>query len=231
MIKIIVKVSLQVYFVLVMKIPFSIDEFLNVFENYNLSLWPIQLFFYVLALLAITVIFKRSFKSSKIVMSILTFFWIWMGLVYHILYFSQINKMAYLFGILFIVQGFVFLYFGVIKQTIQFEFNLNLSGIVAIVFLTYSLVLYPLIGHVVGHIYPRTPTFGVPCPTTIFTFSLLLYSVHRIPWYIIIVPLLWSIIGFSAAINLSVKEDFGLVIAGVLSTIILLVHKPKRTVV
>jgi hypothetical protein len=210
-----------------MNIPFSVDEFLNVFENYNQSLWPIQIFLYILALIAITVIFKRNKNSSQIVMSILTFFWGWMGLVYHIIYFSAINKAAYIFGTVFLIQSFVFLYFGVIKKKIQLEFNLNLSGIIALVFLAYSLILYSLLGHLMGHIYPRTPTFGVPCPTTIFTFALLLYSVNKIPSYIIIVPLLWSIVGFSAALNLSVKEDFGLVIAGILSTFILLFYKPK----
>jgi hypothetical protein len=146
----------------VMKIPFSVDEFLNVFERYNLSLWPIQIFFYILALIAVTVIFKRNNNSSQIVMYILAFFWAWMGVVYHIIYFSSINKAAYLFGTIFLLQSFFFLYFGVIEKKIQLEFNLNLSGIIALVFLAYSLILYPLIGHFMGHIYPRTPTFGVP---------------------------------------------------------------------
>lgn len=166
---------------IVMKIPFSVDEFLNVFERYNLSVWPTQIFFYILAVIAITILFKKSNNSSQIVMFILAFFWSWMGIVYHIIYFSAINKAAYLFGTIFLVQGFLFLYVGVIKKKIQLEFNLTLSGVIALVLVAYSLVLYPLLGHVMGHIYPRTPTFGVPCPTTIFTFGLLLYSVKRVP--------------------------------------------------
>lgn len=211
-----------------MKIPFSVDEFLNVFESYNQSLWPIQILFYILALVAIAAIFKRSNNSSQIAMSVLAFFWGWMGLVYHMIYFSAINKAAYVFGTAFLLQSFIFLYVGVIKKKIKLAFNPDLSGIVALVFLVYSLVLYPILGHVVGHTYPRTPTFGVPCPTTIFTFGILLYSVNRIPWYLIIVPLLWSIVGFSAAINLSVKEDFGLVVAGIVAAVLLLIYKPKN---
>lgn len=211
-----------------MKIPFSVDEFLNVFESYNQSLWPIQILFYIVALVAIAAIFKRSNNSSQIAMSVLAFFWGWMGLVYHIIYFSAINKAAYVFGTAFLLQSFIFLYVGVIKKKIKLAFNPDLSGIVALVFLVYSLVLYPILGYVMGHTYPRTPTFGVPCPTTIFTFGILLYSVNRIPWYLIIVPLLWSIVGFSAAINLSVKEDFGLVVAGIIAALLLLFYKPKN---
>lgn len=210
-----------------MKLPFTIDGFLNVFKYYNESVWPIQVIFFILALISVILIAKRNSNSSRIATGTLALFWIWMGLVYHILFFSPINKAAYLFGVVFLIQGLIFLYFGVIKQRIQFEFNLNLSGIAALIFIGYSLILYPLIGYVLGHVYPRSPTFGVPCPTTIFTFGILLFSIHRIPWYIIIIPLVWSVVGFFAALNLLIKEDYGLAIAGIVSTAVLFFNKPK----
>jgi hypothetical protein len=209
-----------------MKIPFSQDQFFSVFEAYNVSLWPIQILFTGLGIVCIIVVVKNGLKNSRILFSILSFFWLWMGAVYHILYFSSINRAAYLFGSVFIVQGLVFLYFGAIKQKIQFNFNLDLSGITGLVLIVHALVAYPMISYFVGHVYPRSPTFGVPCPTTIFTFGLLLFSTTRVPWFMILVPLLWSLIGFSAALNLSVTEDFGLAVAGVLATPILLFYKP-----
>jgi hypothetical protein len=60
-----------------------------------------------------------------------------------------------------------------------------------------------------------TPTFGVPCPTTIFTFGMLLWTKREIPLYIAIIPLLWSLVGLSAALSFGMKEDSGLVVAGV----------------
>jgi len=219
--------SLKFRLLSVMKIPFTIEEFFNVFEDYNRSLWPGQIFLYILALTAVALVVKGSHNSGRFVMSILTFFWVWMGFVYHIIFFSSINKAAYLFGTTFLIQGLIFLYYGVIKETIQLKFTRDFPGIVALALFIYSLVLYPFIGHTMGHVYPRSPSFGVPCPTTIFTFGLLLYSTHRVPWYVILIPLLWSVVGFSAAVNLSVKEDFGLVIAGVLSSVILIFSKTK----
>jgi len=115
-----------------MEIPFSIDEFLNVFKNYNLSVWPIQILFYLLAFVATLSIIKYKNQSSQIVFSILAFFWAWMGLVYHILYFSLINKAAYLFGTAFIIQSFLFLYYGAIKQKIQLKFNLKIPGVIGL---------------------------------------------------------------------------------------------------
>ena len=78
-----------------------------------------------------------------------------------------------------------------------------------------------------GHTYPSNPTFGLPCPTTIFTFGILIWTVKKIQIYVVIIPLLWSLIGFSAALNLGVKEDFGLLIAGVLGFILIII-KNKR---
>lgn len=211
-----------------MRVPFSIEEFLSVFENYNQSLWPVQIILYGLAFSAIVFLIRNEAGSSRIVFSILAFLWIWMGLVYHILYFSAINKAAYLFGTLFILQGFIFFYFGVVKQKLEFRADLKLVEVIGIVFMVYALLVYPLLGYSLGHVYPASPTFGVPCPTTIFTFGILLFSVERIQWYIIIIPLLWSCVGFFAALSLTIKEDFGLVIAGVLASFILLFLKPDH---
>lgn len=211
-----------------MKIPFSTDEFLTVFENYNTSLWPVQVFFYLLAVVAIILVIKNGQQSNRIVFAILAFFWFWMGLVYHILYFSATNKAAYLFGVVFIVQGILFLFQGSIRQNIQLKFDLNLSGVIGVVLIVYALLIYPALGYLMGHVYPRTPTFGVPCPTTIFTFGMLLFSANRVRWFIVFIPLLWSVVGFSAANSLSIKEDFGLVIAGILSAFLLLIYNPRH---
>ena len=106
-----------------MKIPFSQDQFFSVFEAYNLSLWPIQILFYGLGIVCIVVMVKNGLKYSRMLFSVLSFFWVWMGVVYHILYFSSINSVAYLFGSVFIIQGLAFFYFGVIRQKIKFNFN------------------------------------------------------------------------------------------------------------
>jgi hypothetical protein len=139
-----------------------------------------------------------------------------MGIVYHLLYFSNINPAAFLFGTLFIIQGFLFLYVIAFKKIILFRFNRNLHGMVGAFFVLFAILFYPLIGHAQGHVYPSSPTFGLPCPTTIFTFGILLWSEKRIPFYLIIIPVLWSIVGFTASFTMGVKEDIALLIAGMI---------------
>jgi hypothetical protein len=208
-----------------MKLPFSVEEFMSVFETYNVSVWPAQLVLYALALVALLCFYRNVSFTSQVVFGILSFFWAWTGLVYHIGFFSSINPLAYIFGALFVVQSLIFLYFGVIRDKVTLTPRPDLRTIVGFVLVFYALIVYPVIGFATGRIYPKSPTFGTPCPTTIFTFGILLFSVKRMPFFFLLIPLLWSLVGFSAAISLGVVEDLGLIAFGVVATALLTVMK------
>lgn len=208
-----------------MKLPFTTEQFFDVFAQYNTSVWPMQIVLYALAVLSVIFSLKKIKLSDKGISMILSFLWIWMGLSYHIIFFSNINKAAYVFGSLFMLQGLIFFFFGIIQNRFVFQFRSSIYTITGAVFILYSVVVYSLIG---GHEYPRVPLFGVPCPTTIFTFGLLLWTEKRIPIYTMIVPVLWSGIGFSAAINFNVPQDYGLFVAGILGAV-MLVYREKHS--
>jgi hypothetical protein len=206
-----------------MDLPFTTEQFLAVFERYNLAIWPLQTVAYALGLVTVVLAFRPVWASDRIIYAILAFFWLWMGAVYHLAYFSVINGAAIAFGALFIVQGVLWLLVGVVRPRLAFGAVLSASSMVGGLFILYAMVAYPIIGSLLGHGYPRSPSFGVaPCPTTIFTFGLLLWTRVGIPTYLLVIPLLWSAIGFSAAFTLGIYEDIGLPIAGVLGTVLLL---------
>ena len=151
-----------------------------------------------------------------------------MGVFYHIVHFSVINSAAWIFGIFYIVQGLLFLLIGTIQDKLAFRFSLRPLPIIGACFILYAMVVYPLLGISFGHSYPKAPMFGVaPCPATIFTFGILLWTTKSVPAYLLIIPLLWSIVGISAAVNLQVPQDFGLVIAGIIGTILILIQNSK----
>ncbi len=212
-----------------MHLPFSTSQFLNVFQMYNTAVWPFQVILDLLALSAIYLAVRNYNWSNRIISGILAFFWLWMGVIYHLAYFTTINRGAYLFAFLYIVQGILFLVAGVFSGRLQFRYQNNLYGITGILLLVYALLVYPILGSFLGHSWPTAPTFGLPCPTTIFTFGLLLWTKGKIPLYIYVIPFLWSLIGFSAALTLGIKEDTGLLVAGILGLILLLV-KGRKTV-
>ena len=90
----------------------------------------------------------------------------------------------------------------------------TLSGLTLI---AYAMLLYPLFGLWAGHSLMAEPMFGVtPCPTVIFTLGLLVIAHGRWRAWLSIIPILWSLIGLSAALQLGMAEDFGLPIAGMM---------------
>ena len=200
-----------------MEIPFSTEEFLGIFKKYNTAIWPGQVFLYLLAFTAIIFIFRKTHFSSWVITIILSFLWLWMGVIYHLVYFTEINTAAYLFASVFIFQAILLLYLGVLRKKISFQFRTGFYGFAGAFFIFFALILYPIISSELGHVYPYAPTFGLPCPTTIFTLGILMWTDKKTPLLIYIIPLGWVMIGFLAAISLGMSEDFGLLIAGIFS--------------
>ncbi|MBD3318922.1 hypothetical protein GF342_03350 [Candidatus Woesearchaeota archaeon] len=155
--------------------------------------------------------------KNLFVSGILAFLWLWSGIVYHVLFFTSINDAAYFFGVLFIIQGLLFV-LAMVKNSLSFAFRKDAYGVLALLFVLYALLVYPFLNYVFGHWWPVNPTFGLPCPLTIFTFALLLLTDKPIPKYLVIIPLAWSFVGASAAVFLGIIEDYGLLVVGVLGT-------------
>jgi hypothetical protein len=213
-----------------MKLPFTTEQFLGVFTDYNETIFPLQILLYVFAGAIIYFVVRKRKGGNKRVNLILTFLWLWMGIIYHIVFFSPINKAAYGFGALFIVQAGLIFYFGVIRHKLTYRFRSNTLGRTGLGLMLFALVFYPLIGYMLGHIYPAAPTFGAPCPTAIFTFGLFLWSDKTFPKIVLIIPFTWSVIGFSAAITLGMTEDISPLIAGVMVTAALVLRKKTQRV-
>ena len=150
-----------------------------------------------------------------------------MGVAYHFLFFSKINQAAWLFGAIFILQSLIFIYAGVIIGELSFHSCRDVYGIGGTVILAYAFIIYPALGYLVGHKYPAAPTFGLPCPTTIFTFGILLWAKPIVPGYVLIVPLVWSLIGFFAALSLNIPEDVGLLAAGIAGTMLIVLRNTR----
>jgi hypothetical protein len=204
-------------------LPFTTEQFLDTFGRYNEAIWPLQLVAYGLGILAVRLALRPGRGSSRLIATILAAFWLWTGAVYHLGFFREINGAAVLFGALFAAQGLLWLVVGVVRPHLAFRANRDLGGLVGALFIAYALVGYPLLGLALGQSFPRMPTFGItPCPLTIVSFGLLLWTERPVPRLLLVIPLLWSLLGMSAAISLDVGEDVGLAVAGLVGTAMLL---------
>ena len=199
---------------------FSIVDFLLVLENYNLSIWPLQIFAYLLIIIALFFSFKSTNYSTKIVLSILSFFWLFNAIVFSIIFWSPSHIFGYIFGVFCFIQGILFIH-SIRKSNIAIGYANKITTIIGVLFVIYATIGYQIFGYYLGHIYPKFFPVGlVPCPTTILTFGIFLI-INNIQLKYIIIPLFISIGGFLAAYN-GVYEDVGLIITGILGSILLI---------
>lgn len=206
---------------------FTIESFFAILKQYNPAIWPIQIFAYLLGILALFFCYKKIKCSDKIVLGILSFFWLWNGIIFCMMYWGPSYKYAYMFGALCIIQGLLFIRLA-IKSKLPTGIRTNLHFITGIVFIAYALVGYNVFGFLLDRVYPVFFSFGlVLCPTVIFTFGLFLVMSKKFPKYVLIIPFILSIVGFLAVYK-GILEDIVLVIAGILGTILLLQRHKKE---
>jgi hypothetical protein len=209
-----------------MNMTLTLEILLETFEKYNLAIWPMQIVAYVLGIVALFFAIKRTEYSARIATGILSFLWLWTAIGFFLLYFGPVYTPAYGFGVLFIIQGVAF-FSSVLKPRLSFGFKGDVYSIVGLLFIAYAMIGYPVVGYFLGHSYPQAPPFGLtPCPTTAFTFGLLLLTDKKVSKLLLIIPLLWAI-GGVMPVSVGIYEDIGLIIAGVLGTAMILYRDRK----
>lgn len=196
-----------------MNLPFTHEQFLAVFAAYNAAVWPAAGIAYGVAAAICWAMVRRHPAAAPIAALGLAVMWLWTGIAYHLIFFSRVNPAAVAFGGAFAFQGVLFIA-AAWRQQLDFVGGghawRQVGGWALIV---YAALAYPLIGALSGLHYPATPVFGItPCPVTLFTFGVLLLSA-RVPWWLLPIPVAWSLIGGSAAWQLGIIQDWMLAVS------------------
>ena len=211
-----------------MELPFSIEQFYDVFRAYNTAVWPTQVILLALALIAVSLVFVRQRWSEVVISAILALLWLWLGLAYHFAFFATINPLAYGFAALSVAGGLVFVWQGVIHRRLEFKWHPGGRSYAGLALIVFALAVYPAWSVYAGHSYPALPTFGLPCPTTIFTIGLMAFLVAPYPRGPLVVPVLWCLIGGQAVFLLGVPPDSGLFAAAAMGIVLLWRSKAVR---
>jgi len=197
-----------------MRVPFSTEQFFEVFTAYNQAVWPAQIALVLLGALVAVLAYQRPPQSGRFAGLGLALLWAWMGVVYHLWFFRAINPAAVAFGGLFILEALLLALWAVRQAPATAGPVSGPARWIGGALLAYAFLAYPLLGWLLGHRYPASPTFGLPCPTTIATLGVFLWVSPRPPCWVVVIPLLWVVVGSSAAFALGVREDLGLLAAG-----------------
>lgn len=206
-----------------MTLPFTVDQFFDVFAAYNRTFWLIVAGLWI-ASAGLVLLLLRGRARWDTTTALTAFHWFWAGIAYHVMFFATVNPVAPVFGLIFVGQGIALLWYGAARGVLRYEWKRDARHVTGAIFLVYSL-LYPGLVVLSGDLPPRAPLFGVPCPTTIFTAGVLLCTVDPAPRPLLIVPILWSMVGGSAAIVFGVVPDYMLFgVAVVLAALALKKH-------
>ena len=197
-----------------MELPFTPDQFFSVFAEYNETFWLVVVALWCATVAALVLVWRTPERWSPMLSLFLGSLWLWNAVAYHAFLFTRINPAAWVFSALFAVQAALFLRSSRQRQPIYLSSSGARQGL-GLALVAYSL-MYPFLTMALGHDYPATPTFGLPCPTTILTIGVLLTVRDRIPISLSAVPIVWGFIGGSAAALLNVQTDYVLLAAGVL---------------
>ena len=198
-------------------LPFTTDQFLQVFSDYNRAVWPLQLALLGLGITLSIVGYLGPPRAARWISLGLAVLWGWMGAVYHLDFFRRLTPAALAFGIAFLVQAGLFVLWGLRHAPGDTGRVRGPQAWLGAILLGYAFLGYPVIAWALGHRYPAMPTFGLPCPTTITTLALLVWVSPRPRWWLLVIPFLWAGIGTTAAFTLGIREDLGLLASAVIA--------------
>jgi len=75
-----------------MKLPFTSEQFFDVIEKYNLIMFPFQIIILLLGVVCLLLLHTKLLGKDKLIGSYLGILWVWIGIVYHLTFFTVINK-------------------------------------------------------------------------------------------------------------------------------------------
>lgn len=208
-------------------LPFTVEQFFAVFRAYNEAVWPAPWVLVALALVAVALAAQPRAGSDRAVSAVLAVLWLWQGLAYHLAFFAAINPLAYAFAALSVAAALLFAWAGVVQRRLQFRLSWRGRGAAGLLLVVFALVVYPAWAMAAGHRYPAMPTFGLPCPTTLFTVGMLAWLVPPYPRAPLIAPVLWCLIGAQAAFWLGVPQDLGLLAAAAVGAWLIARSQPR----
>ncbi|MDP3197292.1 DUF6064 family protein [Tabrizicola sp.] len=192
--------------------PFTTEQFFEVFARYNQAIFPWQIIAVLAGVLAVVLLWQDTRQATSGVLVVLAAMWLLNGIGYHWLHFAPINPVARLFAAAFVAQALLLIWAALDRPALRLTPGRGLVSILGLACIGFAILIYPALGWLAGHRYPAVPMFGVaPCPTTIFTVGVLLQGQWREVRWLLVIPGLWAAIGGSASVLLGVPQDMALV--------------------
>jgi len=169
---------------------FAPRTYYRLFELYNAEIWPLQIATIAVGLGAVWLIWRGT--HGRVVAAVLAGAWIFIAWAYHWERYAAINMAAAYYAIGFAVEAMLLAWVGVRRDSLRFDLRAAPIGYFGLAILVAGVVLYPLLAPLAGRPWEQAEVFGIaPDPTAIATIGALLAVTGRVPWLLLVLPILW----------------------------------------
>lgn len=201
---------------------FSPRTYYRLLELYNLEWWPLQLLALALGA-AVLVLWQRGgARAGRAIVAILALGWLWVAWGFHWQRYAGINWAASYFAWAFVVQALL-LWLGVLRGRLTPAPASRLQQRAGLGLFLFALLLFPLIGPLLGRNWTQAEVFGMaPDPTALATLGVLLLAGVWPTWWLYPIPVAWCVIS-GATLWAMEMPDFAIVPLAALLAVLLAV--------
>jgi hypothetical protein len=197
---------------------FSPGTYYRLFELYNEAVWPMHVAAAAIGLVILALLLVRPPVAGRIVALLLAACWTWIAWAYLGSRYATINWAAVYFAYGFALQALLLLLAGA-AGLVNFTKPEPRFAPVGLGLFVFALLIQPLIGPLLGRSWSEIELFGLsPDPTAVATLGVLL-AADRIPFALMIVPLLWCAIGGATLWAMSAPDAIIMPAAGLLAVL------------
>lgn len=174
---------------------FSAQTYYRLFELYNRDLWPLQMLALVLGVVVLALWRRGGDRAGRAIAMILAMCWLWVAWGFHWQRYASINLAAGYFALAFVVQALLLLWLGALRGRLTPTAATRLQQRAGLGLLLFALLVFPLIGPLLGRSWTQAEVFGMaPDPTALATLGVLLFAGVRPVWGLFPIPVAWCLL-------------------------------------
>jgi hypothetical protein len=188
---------------------FAPRTYYRLFELYNADIWPAQLVALALGLAILVLLWRGPAARGRIIAAILAATWLFVAWAFHFQRYAIINWAAVYFAAGFALQALLLIWICVVRGRLdvgtadrvfvgdhaRIRPVASVIRCLALCLFLFALLVQPAIGPLLGRSWTQAELFGVaPDPTALATLAVLLLAADRVPWTLMILPLLWCVV-------------------------------------
>lgn len=208
-------------------LPYTAEVLDSLLARYNAAVVPLPAAAVLMAVAVLGHAVRPVRGGDRLASLFLAAAWAWVGIVFQLRYAATIDFMATLYGGFFVAQAALLLWTGVVRKQLIYRVKDHAAGRIGCGLAVLAVAGYPLLCLLTGHDWMSLPWVGAaPDPTVLLTLGLLL-TAQPVPRYLLVVPLMWSLVAGMAALSLDTPERLILPAAAILAAVI--AERARRT--